>query len=182
MGLAGQASPPAPVVDRQDVCDQALFDSEHGIVFEPRTIPREDVRRHRLEAIRADDEMDVSRPVGIAVKRPEHLADRTIIWDRIVARVGGAKGIATLGVGLEEAAQIVIRLDARLLHVIKALGVCLPDVEEGPRDRTALNIANPARYPQWFTPAVEADITPVRIAWRVVAVILDGRSSVRSTS
>ena len=62
---------------------------------------------------------------------PSSLPDRAVVRDRIVFRLHRPEPVAAVGTGAEDAAQVEIRLDALLLHVVEALVIGLPDVEHG---------------------------------------------------
>src|SRR3954467_8378097 len=110
--------------------------------------------------------MDVRGAVRMAVDRLQHPADRAIIGDWIETGLDRPEPVAAVRLRGEDAAQVVIGLDALLLHVIEAVVVGLPDIDGCAGDGTTLNIQHPAAYQGRLPLVVQADVGTVLVARR----------------
>ena len=88
--------------------------------------------------------MDVGRPVEVAAGGGQQAADRAVGRDRVGAGGHRPEPEATLVVAGEQAPAIARRLPARLLDVVEAVVVGLPDVDLGARQRGAAEGDDPA--------------------------------------
>ena len=75
--------------------------------------------------------MDVRGSVGMPSEPLEELSHRTIVGDRVEARLYRPEPIAPITVGREDASQVVVGLNALLLDVVESLIVGLPDIQLG---------------------------------------------------
>ncbi|AJC61594.1 hypothetical protein GZL_09071 [Streptomyces sp. 769] len=71
-------------------------------------------------------------------------ADRSVDRDRIVRGHHGAEPEAALVVGAEQTSTVAGRLDARLLHVVEAVLVALPHIDDGTRHRHPVEVGHGA--------------------------------------
>ena len=98
-----------------------------------------------LETRRANHKMDVGGSIGMPTLGFEHLADRAIIGDRIIAGGDAAKPELAIGIRPEAGAQIQDgRCLARALDIIHPIGIGLPGIDPRPRDRRAGGIPDAA--------------------------------------
>src|SRR5205814_5722577 len=67
----------------------------------------------------------------------QQVTHRTVVRDRVRRGPHGTHVVASVRVGTVPAAQVVRRLDVRLLDGVEAAAVVLPQVEHGARDRLA---------------------------------------------
>ena len=126
-----------PCLVALEVDDQQLLDREHRVRIEIGRAGHEQMRRDRLVALRRDDHVDVPRPVGMAPHLVQHPADRAVGRHRVKGRPDRAEPVAALSIGPELAAAEHLGL-ARDLHIVSALAVARPDIEQPARDRLAL--------------------------------------------
>jgi hypothetical protein len=76
----------------------------------------------------------------------QQLPDGTVVGDGVVPRDHGPEPEPALVVSVEEPAQIALRLDARLLDVVEAVLVGLPDVHRRPGQRCAVGAGDLAGH------------------------------------
>src|SRR5581483_3849655 len=95
----------------------------------------EDVRDELLVAGCADAEVDVRGPVRVAALLAEHVADRAVVGDRVARGHERPEREAPLAVGAEARAES--QLGPLELHVVVALAVRLPGVDDRARYRLA---------------------------------------------
>ena len=126
-----------PCLVALEVDDQRLLDREHRVRIEIGRAGHEQMGRDRLVAGRRDDHVDVPRAVGMAPHLRQHAADRAVGRHRVEGRPDRAEPVAPLSIGPELAAAEHLGL-ARDLHIVSALAVARPDIQEAARDRRAL--------------------------------------------
>src|SRR3984893_6554193 len=131
MGARG----PLRVVRGGELGDQALLHREDGVGFYVGAAGHEDVRGQRAVPGGGHLEVDVRRAVRVARGRRQQRANRAVGRNRVVGRPDGAEPVGAILAGGEQATTVARRLHVRLLHVVKALVVRLPDVEYGAGQR-----------------------------------------------
>jgi hypothetical protein len=118
---------------------QRLFHREHGIRVEVRIAVVEDVRRHRLEAVRGDDEMHMRGAPRVPVRRAQQPANRTVIGDRVVHGTDRSHEIAAVAVSVKHAAEMqLVAVD--MLGVVQTGRIRLPDIQRGARNGMGVQI------------------------------------------
>ena len=146
-GVVGIADPEAlrlgGIVVADERHDQAVLHAEYRVRIEIFIAGDEHVRGHRLEAFRADDEVDVGGTHRVATEGGQHLSHRSVGRDRIGRRLHRAEEEAAVGAGGEQAAKVHLRL-AGVLGIVETVGRSLPDVEQGAGDRPAVLIEHTA--------------------------------------
>src|SRR5271169_1497423 len=117
------------VVDGRELLDQALLHREYRVRFDVRAARHENVRGQRAMPGRYHDEMDMRRAVRVPSGRVQQRADRAVGRYRIVAGHDRAEPEGPGRICGEQAAPVGPGLHVRLLDVVEALVVGLPDVE-----------------------------------------------------
>ena len=90
-----------------------------------------------------------------------HLAHRAVVGHRVVVRADRPEPVAALGVGAEAPARLHRRL-GRELHVVLAVAVARPDVEQGAGQRLAVAVGDPAHVERRLARNAFADVAAER--------------------
>src|SRR4051812_4506662 len=80
----------------RELHDQGAFNPEYRIAAKVRAIRRVELRDECLVTLSRDHEMDMRGPEGMAPRRVQHLAHRTVRRDRVLGRHDRPEGEATL--------------------------------------------------------------------------------------
>ncbi len=91
-----------------------------------------------------DDQVDVRGAPRAPVRGGGHLARRPVERDRVRAGNNGRELIVAVGAGADLATEVSFRRTRHEARVA-SLGVGLPDVEVGARERVAVGVGHPAR-------------------------------------
>src|SRR5215471_15626052 len=118
------------------IADTGAAYAEHRVGIQVRVAFHKRMGNQPVIALGLDHEMQMGRTIGILVQSADHLADRPIGWHGIAARLDGTEPKAPLLVGLEHGAQLHV-VPLRMLHVIEATSIGLPDIHCGASDRLA---------------------------------------------
>lgn len=102
--------------------------------------------------------MQVRRAERLAAQRGQKRAHRAVLLDRIERRLHPAKPVFPRVIGAKRPAQVEIRLDAILLHVVKPFVFGLPDVDLGPRDRRTIGAKDATLHKNWLTLLIQTNI------------------------
>ena len=115
-----------------DVDDERVPDAEDSVGVEVGVTAREDVGDEPTVAVGDDHQVEVGGAHRGATRGAQELADGTVVGDRV--RRGGDRpeAVAAVGTGAEMAAPSdpVVAV----LHVVQAVGVGLPDLDQGAGD------------------------------------------------
>ena len=130
--------------------------AEHRIGVEVLAPGVEDVGGDRLVAGGRHHEVDVGRAPRVPSGGAQHLADRTVVGDRVVDRAHGAEPVAALRRRSEQAPQVHALLPV-VLDVVEAVRAHLPHVERGAGDRLAVEVRDRAPHDERLTVVVDDD-------------------------
>src|SRR6266436_7144533 len=122
-----------------EVADQAVLDAEYHVGVEIGVAGDEHMRHQLLDAGRGNHEMQMRRPPGVPALSLQHLADWTVMRDRIGGRLDGPEMEAAILVGVEPRAHREIANLVELLYVVVAVVVGVPNIDHGAGERPAVD-------------------------------------------
>src|SRR5437660_6882041 len=102
--------------------NEAFFHTKDGIGIEVGVAGDEQVGDDGTEAWCSDDEVNVRRPIGMASRHFQHLADRSVVGNWIRRRLDRRAPIAAVDSCGEHSAQIERRL-LWILYIVKSRSV-----------------------------------------------------------
>lgn len=101
-----------------------------------------DMRRQSLEPLGGQDVVQMRGAMGMAAQLGKQLTNRTVIGNGIVFWPHSPEPVAAVGPRPEPPPQVEVGLKALLLNVIEPLVIGLPDIQLGPGDRRARQVAH----------------------------------------
>ncbi len=107
---------------------------------------------------RLDHEMQMGRSTQRISRPPQEPSDRSVVRHPITCGFDRAIVKAAIFIRPKVAAQVVFRLQIRLLVFVEALSVSLPGDDFGAGDWMTVEILHPTRYVEPFSPMPSSEI------------------------